>query len=259
MTVRGDLRDMDLTSIIAINCNEMNQARLVVRHEGREARIFFQDGNIVHMSLEPLEGEEVIYEVLGWDEGMFQLERGVATPKRTVSAGWSELLLQGMQRLDERERAGGDGYLERTWDGRATIGQSELNSTTEGVAKDLERGERDSNEGAVRAVIERGEAELSEGATAASGSAEVADEGETAAPLKALADALFRMGLERGLSADQAVLEASGTSLPPFISQEDRREFKDLLLEAHRESVAEQAAGPNATMMLEEDEEGWGK
>ncbi len=259
MTVTGDLRDMDLTSIIAVNCNEMKQARLVVRHEGREASIFFQGGNIVHMSLESLEGDDVIYEVLGWEEGIFQLERGVPTPKRTVNAGWSELLLQGMQRLDERETLGGDGCLERTWESRAKTGQSKVNSTPEGVDRNLERAEQETNEGAIRGVVEGGEAELSEGVTAASGSAEVAEEGEIAAPLKALAEALFRMGLECGLSADQAVLEASATSLPPFISDEDRREFKDLLLEAHRESVGEQAEEPGARMTLEEDGEGWGK
>lgn len=251
MTVAGDLRDMDLTSIIAINCNEMNQARLVVRHEGREARIFFQDGNIVHMSLEPVEGEEVMYEVLGWKEGTFELERGVPTPKRTVNAGWSELVLQGMQRLDERGTREGDGYLERPWESPAKSGQSTVNSTLEGVDKDLERAEREKNE-----RIERGEAELSEGATAASGSTGVAEEGETAAPLKAVAEALFRIGLERGLSADEAVLEASTTSLPPFIGEEDRREFKDLLLEAHRESIGEESAEPGASKTPEEDEEG---
>ncbi|TKJ31290.1 MAG: hypothetical protein CEE40_01930 [Chloroflexi bacterium B3_Chlor] len=101
MAVKGDLRDMDLSSIISINCNEMNQARLTIRNEGREATIFFQDGSIVHMSVGSKEGEEVIYEVLAWEEGTFWLEQGVPAPKRTVTTRWSELLLEGMQQLDE--------------------------------------------------------------------------------------------------------------------------------------------------------------
>jgi hypothetical protein len=101
MTVSGDLRDMDLSSIISINCNQMNQARLLIRRQRREARIFFQDGKIVHMSLGSKEGEEVIHEILTWEEGVFELERGIPAPRRTVTKGWSELLLGGMQRLDE--------------------------------------------------------------------------------------------------------------------------------------------------------------
>ena len=101
MAVRGELRDMDLSSIISINCNEMNQARLLIRHQGREASIFFQEGNIVHMSLGSQEGEEVIDELLRWEEGAFELEQGIPAPRRTVTTGWSELLLEGMQRLDE--------------------------------------------------------------------------------------------------------------------------------------------------------------
>jgi hypothetical protein len=101
VAVSGDLREMDLTSIIPINCNEGNEARLLVENEGKEASIFFEDGGIVHMSLDSLEGEEVIDEVLAWKEGTFLLEIGIPAPKRTVTTGWSELLLGGMQRLDE--------------------------------------------------------------------------------------------------------------------------------------------------------------
>lgn len=106
MAVSGDLQDMDVSSIISINCNQMNQARLVVRHQGRKASIFFQDGNIVHMSMGSEEGEGVINEVLAWKEGTFRLEQGILTPKRTVTSSWSELLLKGMQDFDQRSVLG---------------------------------------------------------------------------------------------------------------------------------------------------------
>lgn len=41
MAVKSDLRDMDLSSIISINCNEMNEARLLIRQQGREASLSF--------------------------------------------------------------------------------------------------------------------------------------------------------------------------------------------------------------------------
>ncbi|HUW97023.1 MAG TPA: DUF4388 domain-containing protein [Anaerolineae bacterium] len=105
MAVGGDLQDMDVSSIITVNCNQMNQARLQIWHWGSKACVFFEAGNIVHMTLDSQEGEEVISELLSWSDGTFELERGIPTPRRTVTTGWSELVLGGMQRLDERSVA----------------------------------------------------------------------------------------------------------------------------------------------------------
>jgi len=93
---------MSLASLISINCNEMNQARLLVRHQEREATLFFEDGNIVHASLDSREGADAVYELLTWGEGEFKLEHGVPPPRHTVTTGWSALLLEGVQRIDER-------------------------------------------------------------------------------------------------------------------------------------------------------------
>lgn len=263
MAVKGDLRDMDLTSIIAVNCNQMNQARLVIRHEDREASIFFHDGNIVHMSLESLEGELVIHEVLRWEDGMFELERDVPSPKRTVSAGWSELLLQGMQRLDERAALGGHEDWEIAWESRTESGESEVGSNAQRRDKDAERMEEEMNAHQDNKAVEEGEVEVPEDTTQASSSRDAAEEVDGAVHLKALAEALFGMGLDRGLSPDQAVLQASATSLPPFVTDEGRREFRELLVEAYRESLNEQldeqAEELRETMMLEEDEASGGK
>ena len=99
--VRGNLREMSLTSIVSINCNERNQARLRIRRKGRDAVLFFEDGQIVHMALDSQEGKEVIYKLLTWEEGVFELEQDVPPPKRTVTTDWSSLILEGLRRIDE--------------------------------------------------------------------------------------------------------------------------------------------------------------
>jgi FixJ family two-component response regulator/predicted regulator of Ras-like GTPase activity (Roadblock/LC7/MglB family) len=99
--VRGNLRDLGLASIISVNCNEVNQARLVVRRPGRVGTIYFEGGTIVHATLGDEEGEGVIYELLSWEEGRFSLEQGVPPPKRTIDTDWTGLVLEGMRRIDE--------------------------------------------------------------------------------------------------------------------------------------------------------------
>ncbi|MBN1814602.1 MAG: response regulator [Anaerolineae bacterium] len=101
-TVRGNLRTMSLASIFQINCTELNQARLRIRYGGQEGSVYFADGNIVHAEVGSQVAEEAIYEMLSWEDGDFELEMDVPAPQRTVTAGWSGLLLEGMRLLDEQ-------------------------------------------------------------------------------------------------------------------------------------------------------------
>jgi CheY-like chemotaxis protein/predicted regulator of Ras-like GTPase activity (Roadblock/LC7/MglB family) len=101
-TVRGDLRTMSLASIFQINCTELNQAHLRIRHAGQEGSVYFADGDIVHAELGSQVAEEAVYEMLSWQDGDFELEMDVTAPQRTITTGWSGLLLEGMRLLDEQ-------------------------------------------------------------------------------------------------------------------------------------------------------------
>jgi len=216
MAVSGDLRDMDLVSIISINCNEMNQGRLLVRHQGREASVFFEEGHIVHMSLGSLEGEQVIQEIMGWEEGTFELEQGVLAPRRTVTTSWSELLLKGMQQLDES--ASVESPVERPLHIGDRNGDDRMGPTKKGEDAELANG--DGETGA------QTETELAAGAP----------------ELKGLAETLFHMGLNHGLTPREAALEAGKTELPSFIADAGRKEFKQWLVQVYQESLRDQVA-----------------
>jgi CheY-like chemotaxis protein/predicted regulator of Ras-like GTPase activity (Roadblock/LC7/MglB family) len=132
-TVRGNLRTMGLASIFQINCTEINQARLRVRYGGQEGSVYFADGNIVHAELGSQVAEEAIYEMLSWKDGDFELEMNVPAPQRTITAGWSGLLLEGMRLLDE-QTAG----LEEL-EGTETASQAANEKGATGDMKDLAR------------------------------------------------------------------------------------------------------------------------
>jgi hypothetical protein len=231
MAVSGDLRDMDLSSIISINCNEMNQARLLVQHHGRKASIYFEDGNIVHMSLGAVEGEEVMREIVGWKEGRFDLEQGVAAPRRTVTTGWSALLLEGMRRLDEAtavasSRKGGSLVSEEEGPGLET-GSVNVRCGVEGAR--------------MTAKSDVGEGEPEDALGVESIQAATGSTPSEAGPwnLRTMATSLFQMGLHCGLSPDEAALQVSETRLPAFVTDEDQEEFKECLVDAYRESLTE--------------------
>lgn len=108
MTIKGNLEDMNLPSIVTLNCNDGKQACLRINYSGREAAVFFENGQVVHAILDSDEGEEVVYELLTWDGGSFEIEQNVPPPKCTITTNWQGLLLEGMRRIDEGA-ANGDG------------------------------------------------------------------------------------------------------------------------------------------------------
>ncbi len=98
---QGDLRTMSLASIIQMNCEERIVGLLHLRRQGQEGRIFFDGGRVVHAEVGNLYGEDAVYHLLEWEQGTFSLDMGISPPQRTIEAGWSGLILEGMRRIDE--------------------------------------------------------------------------------------------------------------------------------------------------------------
>jgi predicted regulator of Ras-like GTPase activity (Roadblock/LC7/MglB family) len=103
MGMQGNLRDMAIADLIQHNCQDRKTAQLRIEHSGQQAILYFEDGNVSHAVLGNQTGEEVIYEILQWEDGIFDLETGIKPPRTTITRNWSGLLLEGARRLDENE------------------------------------------------------------------------------------------------------------------------------------------------------------
>ncbi len=102
MSVQGDLKDLELLEIIQLNCRSKQNARVTVENGQRDGTLYFAGGNVIHATYENLSGEEAVYQLLGWQEGHFIIDRGVNSPQKTIQIPWSALLLQAMKYLDEK-------------------------------------------------------------------------------------------------------------------------------------------------------------
>jgi len=101
MGMHGNLRDVAIPDLIQLSCQDRKSARLEIEHLGEHATLYFRDGNMIHAVLGDNSGEEVLFYILRWEEGTFDLETGVQSPAITVGSSWSSLLLEGARRLDE--------------------------------------------------------------------------------------------------------------------------------------------------------------
>ncbi len=101
MAVTGYLKDISLTNLIQVNAQSGFSGRLSLSHEGEDASIYFSEGDIVHAFVGENKGKEAFYQVLAWQEGYFELESGFTAPERSIQTSWSDLLLSGLQYIDE--------------------------------------------------------------------------------------------------------------------------------------------------------------
>jgi predicted regulator of Ras-like GTPase activity (Roadblock/LC7/MglB family) len=105
MSTQGNLQDISVADLIQQNCQARKTARLTLRAHNEEATLFFAAGQVTHATLGDMQGEEVVYRVLNWTEGRFELEPGIVAPRTTIQRTWSGLLLEGARRLDEGQLA----------------------------------------------------------------------------------------------------------------------------------------------------------
>ncbi|MBN1439406.1 MAG: DUF4388 domain-containing protein [Anaerolineales bacterium] len=101
MGIQGNLRDMALADLIQHTCQDRKTAELSIQRAGHKASLFFKGGKLVHAQSGSETGEEVVYRLLQWEEGVFNLENGIEPPATSIQREWSSLLLEGARRLDE--------------------------------------------------------------------------------------------------------------------------------------------------------------
>jgi len=120
--LEGNLEMMSLASIVQINCEERNQAQLVLNHQGRSGAIYFKAGEMIHAEVGGKTGEEAVYELLEWENGSFHLKMGAEPGLRTIDTPWSGVLLEGMRRIDESTAGWSPEWEEEIDPGPAELG-----------------------------------------------------------------------------------------------------------------------------------------
>ncbi|HRQ41668.1 MAG TPA: DUF4388 domain-containing protein [Chloroflexota bacterium] len=112
MAIQGNLHDVSLPTLVQLVIHEGDQAVIQIRHADQVGALYLADGRLCHAALASKgqpdaarSGEEVVYELLSWQEGHFTIEKRVPPPAYTIETGWDYLLMEGLRILDERHVA----------------------------------------------------------------------------------------------------------------------------------------------------------
>ncbi|MBI5032311.1 MAG: DUF4388 domain-containing protein [Chloroflexi bacterium] len=101
MALSGSLSDVFFGDLIQLYCQPRSRARLTARHGKDQVVIYFNDGELVHAESRQSEGVEAVYELACWDNGDFLVEQGIPSPKVTIDAPWSSILMEAVRLRDE--------------------------------------------------------------------------------------------------------------------------------------------------------------
>ena len=106
--MEGQLEMMGAPGVLQV-CHLTRLTGVLMSESGaRWMTIRFRDGEIVGASGDDCEGADAVYSFLSWDEGRFHFAPGDQIGER-IGTSFTELVLEGCRRLDEKRRAAYEG------------------------------------------------------------------------------------------------------------------------------------------------------
>src|ERR671930_1107981 len=101
MALTGQLSDMSLAELIEFFCNQRKTGRLKIDYPRGHSLFFIKDGELVDARVGALSGVDAVYFSLTLPNAAFDFSPDVEATRRTIHERWTQVVLEGLRRLDE--------------------------------------------------------------------------------------------------------------------------------------------------------------
>lgn len=101
MALTGHLSDLSLSELIEFFCNQRKSGRLKVLYPKGAGYFYLQAGSVVDARIGVLHGIDAVYYALTLPNAEFEFSADVEAEKRTINQPWTQVVLEGLRRLDE--------------------------------------------------------------------------------------------------------------------------------------------------------------
>lgn len=101
MPLTGHLSDLSLSELIEFFCNQRKSGQLKVLYPQGAGYFFLQAGSVVDARIGVLRGIEAVYYALTLPNAKFEFSSAAETADRTINQPWTQVVLEGLRRLDE--------------------------------------------------------------------------------------------------------------------------------------------------------------
>ena len=101
MALTGHLSDLSLSELIEFFCNQRKSGRLKVLYPQGAGYFYLQAGSVVDARIGVLHGIDAVYYALTLPNAQFEFSVDVEASSRTINQPWTQVVLEGLRRLDE--------------------------------------------------------------------------------------------------------------------------------------------------------------
>jgi hypothetical protein len=101
MALTGHLSDLSLSELIEFFCNQRKTGQLKVRYPQGSGVFHIQSGSVVDARIGELRGIEAVYFALTLPNAEFEFGGASESTERTINQPWTQVVLEGLRRLDE--------------------------------------------------------------------------------------------------------------------------------------------------------------
>src|SRR5258708_25769569 len=101
MALTGHLSDLSLSELIEFFCNQRKSGRLKVLYPRGAGYFYLQSGSVVDARIGVLHGIDAVYYALTLPNAEFEFSVDAEPGNRTINQPWTQVVLEGLRRLDE--------------------------------------------------------------------------------------------------------------------------------------------------------------
>jgi hypothetical protein len=101
MALTGHLSDLSLSELIEFFCNQRKSGRLRVLYPQGSGYFYLQAGSVIHAQIGVLRGIDAVYYALTLANAKFEFSGSAEASERTINQPWTQVVLEGLRRLDE--------------------------------------------------------------------------------------------------------------------------------------------------------------
>ena len=101
MALTGHLSDLSLSELIEFFCNQRKTGLLKVLYPQGPGHFYLQQGSVVDARVGVLRGIDAVYFALTLPNAKFEFSGSVEAAERTINQPWTQVVLEGLRRLDE--------------------------------------------------------------------------------------------------------------------------------------------------------------
>ncbi len=105
MALRGTLADLGPVDLVQYPLKGRQTGELVVTSQGEKCCLYYENGQLVHLTLGRDAGMAALVEFLGWTEGNFEFNRGSRTKEVSLELDLHHAVMEALRVRDERASA----------------------------------------------------------------------------------------------------------------------------------------------------------